>query len=314
MSWLSLILIAYLILSVSNMIDKIFLSHFVTESIVYTIWVSLLSVGMVALFVLHWFLDHGAYTSLKDLGELTLMNPLDQIISFIIGIIFTLSIYCLYSALQKGEASRILPLIGGSMPIMIYLISFWYDPLDPARFLAFGLLVLGAVLISWTPTHGSPKKLRIGMVYGLGAAASFAVFFVLTQYILNHQGFINGVVWPRLGSAACLVALMTNARVRHKFATSLKHLNYQMRSLWLGSQALGALGFLGQQYVISLPKVSVALVVALQSVQYALILLFASVLTVFRPALLREFVSRRIIFQKIAALVCIGAGLYLIAV
>ena len=52
MSWLAIVIIAYFILSVSNILDKIFLSKVVTESIVYAIWVSAVSV-IIAGVVLH---------------------------------------------------------------------------------------------------------------------------------------------------------------------------------------------------------------------------------------------------------------------
>jgi len=214
MNWLSVIFISYFILSISNLVDKIFLSKIVTESIVYAIWVSFLSVGLVAIFVIHWNLNPSAYAGFKDLGELSIMTPGFVFLSIIVGILFTSSIYLLYTALQKGEASRVIPLIGGSMPILIFVLTFFYEPLAFNQLLAFVFLVVGSILISLVPGEHKKKKTDYTILVALGASLSFALFFVLTQLIFRHHGFINGIVWPRLGSALSLVFLFAFPDIR----------------------------------------------------------------------------------------------------
>lgn len=312
MSWLVIIFISYFILSISNLVDKIFLSKIVTESIVYAIWVSILSVGIVGIFVIHWILDNSAYSHLKSLGELSMMTPWFILVSIIVGILFTTSIYLLYTSLQKGEASRVIPLIGGSMPVIIYLLTVWYDPLDAGKFMAFFFLVLGTVLISIMPARHGTTKRRVSVGLALAASLSFAIFFVLMQYIFRQQGFINGIVWPRLGSFFALLYLFAFPNIRKMMRYSLSHLSLKLRAGWLFNQSLGAIGFLGQQYVISIPGVSVALVSALQSIQYAFILIFATGLSLFQPKILQEVITPKVIIQKVLAFVAIGIGLFLI--
>ncbi len=200
------------------------------------------------------------------------------------------------------------------MPVLIYLLTFFYDPLDSAfKYGAFTFLVMGSILISYTPAQPAAKKTNTGIWLALGASFSFAVFFVLNQYIFRNYGFINGMVWPRLGTALSLVYLLSKADVRHQMATILKPLSFRLQSVWIVSQGLAAIGFLGQSYVISIPGVRVAMVSALQSVQYAFILVLATALSAFKPELLREHVSRVIIMLKLGSLICIGIGLYLVS-
>jgi hypothetical protein len=52
---------------------------------------------------------------------------------------------------------------------------------------------------------------------------------------------------------------------------------------------------------------------ALQGVQYVFLLIFAIILSFKLPKILKEEISREIIFQKVAAILLIGAGLILIA-
>lgn len=314
MPWLNIILVSYLILSVSNLIDKIFLSKIVTDSIVYAIWVSILSVFVVLLLAIDVSLNQatGGYASL--FGELGWMSPWFIFVSFVVGVLFTLAIYLLYSALQKGEASRVIPLIGGSMPILIYAMTFYYDPLDHKKLISFIFLVAGTILISLTPKDPRSTSKNYGVWLAIGASLSFALYFVMTQYLFRQQGFMNGLVWPRLGSAFVVLMLFVNRRIRSKMLHSLRPLSKRLRGTWLANQALGALGFVGQQYVISIPGVSVALISALQSMQYVFILTFATILSFFKPVLLKEQITPAVIAQKLLALLCIGVGLYFVAV
>jgi drug/metabolite transporter (DMT)-like permease len=148
----------------------------------------------------------------------------------------------------------------------------------------------------------------------MGASFSFALYFVMTQYLFRQEGFVNGLIWPRLGSALAVAVLLFHPGIRSKVIHSLRPLSVKMRSTWLANQVLGAVGFVGQQYVISIPGVSVALISALQSMQYVFILLFATAVSLFRPRLLREHITFSIIVQKILALLCISVGLYFVSI
>ncbi len=314
MNWLYIILISYFILSISNLVDKIFLSSIVTESIVYATWVSVMSVGVVALLVIDVMVSQFIDSRPMPFGLLTFMTLWHTLVAIFVGIIFTLAIYLLYTALQKGEASRVLPVIGGSMPILAFFMTFSYDPLDTAKFLAFLFLVIGTIIISITPRGKTSQPRRWGTIYALAASLSFSLFLVLTQYLSREEGFMNSLVWPQLGTAVALVFLAFSKSIRASIANSLKPLSFRMKVIWLASQGLGAIGFVGQRYVISFPHVSVALVSALQSFQYVFILLFAALITFFKPKLLQEHISAPVILQKIAALIFIGIGLYFVAI
>lgn len=79
----------------------------------------------------------------------------------------------------------------------------------------------------------------------------------------------------------------------------------------LGAQGLGALAFVLQNYAISFG--SVAIINALQGVQYAFLLLFAWLLTLFYPKIIKEDISKKILWKKIGAIVLISLGLYWLA-
>lgn len=80
--------------------------------------------------------------------------------------------------------------------------------------------------------------------------------------------------------------------------------------LFLFNQALGSTAFILQNYAIFLGPV--AIITALQGVQYAIMMFFAFVLGFFFKEYKEKF-SWKILIQKTAALIFISFGLYLIA-
>jgi len=312
MNWLQIALVSYFILSIATLVDKIFLSKVVAASFVYMLWVVMLSIVIAGGFAVVVLVSQSAGVWPTTVaGSFTLMSSWYMFIAIVVGIFFTAALYFLYSSIQKGEISRITPIIGGSMPLLIYAMTFYHQPLDAGKLIAFLILVTGTVLISYMPRRSGDKK-GGGYFLALGASFSFAVFFVLTQYLFREQGFINGIIWPRAGSLLVVIAFLSVPGIRRQFVESITSVSRSVRLAWLGNQGLAVTGFVGQAFAISLPGVSVALVAALQSVQYALILIYASLLSIFQPRLMKEYLSTKVIIQKVLSLVLIGIGLYIV--
>ena len=61
------------------------------------------------------------------------------------------------------------------------------------------------------------------------------------------------------------------------------------------------------------PLAFLAIINALQGVQYVFLLIFAVLLSLKFPQILKEEISREIIFQKVVAILLIGGGLVILA-
>ena len=100
--------------------------------------------------------------------------------------------------------------------------------------------------------------------------------------------------------------------VSREIFSGFEHMKKKGRLIFLGNQFIAAIGFLLQNYAVSLA--SVALVSALQGVEYAFLLILGGILTLFYPQAVKENISRAVIIQKIIAIVLIGVGLYFMAI
>ncbi len=88
----------------------------------------------------------------------------------------------------------------------------------------------------------------------------------------------------------------------------------KMSGLFILGQIFGGVGVISLFYAIFLAKpVQVPLINALEGIRYAFLLLFVFVLAKKFPQLLKEEISKKVILQKIIAILLIGTGLMFLA-
>lgn len=309
MSWLIIAIIAYFLLALVNIGDKLFLGNFVPNYKAYSALVAIL--GMVVFVIAPWFLSWPG-TSVF-------------ILSLVSGALFILALITFFFSLQVGQASRVIPFIGGLVPI--FSLGFSYvllsERLGLEQLVAFALLIIGTVIMVrlphkthwWTdiwekihPTHDT-KELLIAVC----SSILFAGSFVSTKLVYEQTDFFNGFLWIRLGSFIVGLLLITNPATRKAFVNTIKSIPTKQGGLFITNQLFGAGGFLLQSFAISLG--SVALVNALQGVQYVFVIILAAIASIFFPKLAGdEDIDIKIIIEKIFAALIIGGGLWLLAV
>lgn len=297
MFWLPLSIGAYFLNAVASIVDKSLLEKAIPQSRLYAFFVGVL--GLIGLVVAPFGI------SIPSAGFL--------LISFVTGAIFVLALALFFTALQRSEASRVVPFVGGVQPLGIFLLSFLFlnETLSLWQIIAFMCLVAGGVIIS-LPAKKQPtseKKLPwVGLA--LAAGVAFACFYVLTKYLYLNESFVNGFAWPRIGAAIAACFLLFEPAVR----TSLKKMRQsgtgKVSVIFLFGQGAGALSFIVLNYAISLG--SVTLINALQGTQYVFVFVMAVALAWKFPKLLGENITPRVIIQKVIAIGAIVLGLILL--
>src|SRR3990167_6950595 len=125
---------------------------------------------------------------------LKFVGTLDLLIAIIGGASFVVALYFLYVATRQTTISRLLPIEGGLVPIftLVFAYLFLGERLSQMQLLAFGLMVLGAVLIAFKYEKGGWYAKALGNA--TIAAVFFALSFVLTKYIFDETNFVSGLI------------------------------------------------------------------------------------------------------------------------
>lgn len=307
--WLIAAIFSYLILAVVFLVDKHLLTGKIQNPKVYAFYVGTLGI-LVLLFI--------PFTNFS-------VPTLPQIsISFLAGAFWIIGLIWFYKALKLFETSRVVPAIGGLTPLfsltLIYIFSKGKETLNGSDFLAFLFLILGTVLITYENSRISLKSLSIS-----GAAAFlFSLSFVLTKYVYLSQDFLNGYIWIRIGgflAALCLLFLSKDIK-KEIFRKKINYSSFisgfslsKTAIVFTLNQGAGVVASILQNIAFFLaPLIYVALINALQGVQYAFLLVLTLIISLKFPNIMREKISRKIISQKLLAVVFIGVGLIFLAI
>ena len=293
MFWLAIIILAYFLFAVVSLVDRYLLIG-PPSSKIYTFYVGILGILSLALAPFVGFF-------VPDFYKL--------IFCLTVGAVYILALFALYFGLERFEASRIVPAVGGFLPILtfllVYFLSGFRGTLSFKEFLAFILLILGSIIINYSSSGKiSFESLKISAIIGLLLSLSF----VLTKYVYLQLPFWTGFIWIRIGSFLTALFFILFKTVRKEIFSGTPVFNLKTRIFFLLNQGVGAGAFILQNWAISLAGlIYLPLINALQGIQYFFLFILGLLF-------LKEGLSKKVIGQKIAAILIIGIGLAILAV
>ncbi|MBI4433591.1 DMT family transporter [Candidatus Uhrbacteria bacterium] len=295
-SWIPIVVGAHLLNAFAFLVDKFLLAQSVPNPAVYAFSVGML--GAVAFAFLPF--------------DFVIPTAAQAVLDVAAGVTFVVALLCFFTALKRGEASRIVPYVGGTIPMWTLIFAYLGlgERLSPRELFAFAILVTGSALIAREPAGGSRRGARGAYVVASFAAIAFALSTVLMKAVFETQPFLAGFIWSRAGAVLAALALLLHPATRRAIFRKKERPSRHSFGLFLGGQIAGAVGFLSLQYAVNLA--SPTLVNALQGVQYAFLFAFVFFLGHRFPQL-RERWTRPIIVQKLCALGVIALGLALLA-
>lgn len=284
-------IIAYALYAANGVIDKFLLSKAVRSPAVYAFYIGIT----------------GPLTFVLAPFGLKFLSFGDLIIAIIGGASFVWALLFLYKATKQTSISRILPIEGGLVPVFTLIFAYLIlgERLASTQLIAFALLVVGAIIISLKEdkTGWHAKALGNAII----AAILFALSFVLTKHTFDSSNFISGLIWTRLGFFLVALSFLIPKSVRTAVFNAPKQTTTGNKYLYYGARVTGSISGFLQNYAISLG--SVTIVNAMQGTQYALLLVGTIILSKYFPQILKEKITRRILMQKVLAIVLITCGL-----
>ncbi len=303
MFWLLLTLLAYFLNAIAMVIDKTLLKRDIKNPFVYTFYIAALGAVLMVLAVpIAYFLSL----------ELIWPGWSQFWISMLAGGTFSIGLFLLFIALRKSDATRLTPIVGGLTPVFVLILAYFFlnESLLTKQIIAFILIIAGTFLVSLEVTKGDVRFRKI-LLLALPAALFFGLSYVLTKDVYNHQPFVSGFVWTRLGAFLVVLLPMILPANRHDLLHPGGHKGIQKaKGRFLFGQACGGSSAVLIQYAISIA--SVTLVQALQGTQYVFVFLMVLITTFYFPKFLKEKISPSIIVQKTVAILLIVLGIYYI--
>lgn len=294
MNWLIIALAAYLLMAVAVTIDKLLLTKKIENPLVYAFIISAL--GLVALFLIPFGFEFGSFNQIAP--------------AILAGGIFMFALVFLFKALNQNEASRVTPFVGGLQPIFVLILAWTFlnEQLGLEQLIALVMIIMGTIVISWEKEN---TKLT-SYLFAFGAALGFAFYYTLIKYVFLNQDFISGFIWSRIGAFIFAFTLLIIKNTRKDLKKTWRQPKKNTGPLLLFGQINGALGFILLNYAVAISP-SVAIINALQGVQYAFVVIIILILSQKFPKILTEKFTPLIFTQKILAIIILAIGIFLLS-
>jgi drug/metabolite transporter (DMT)-like permease len=304
MLWLIIAISAYFLFAIVVLGDKYLLSGLPNPKS-YSFYVGVL--GILVLFLIPF-----VGFSIPEISQILL--------SLLAGAVFIFALFGLYTGLENFEASRIVPAIGGLLPLftfgLVYLFSCGKEVLTFGDLPAFILLIFGSCLITFKKGKSiTSKSLKLSVI----TALLFALAFVLAKFVYLSQPFWSGFIWMRIGGFLAAICFIFTREVKKEIFERKFTFQKKTGTFFLLNQTMAAGAFILQNWAIALaPLGFLAFINALEGTKYVFLLIFTTSLSLAQPLWvkkvgLKEEISRKILFQKIMAILLIGGGLALLA-
>ncbi len=300
MLWFLTATLGYFFLAVVSLFDRYFLVTSIPNPKIYTFNIGIL-----------WFF---ASLPLIFFG-ITLPGFNLILLGLGAGLIRIFAILFLAKSIVASEVSRVVPAIGGLLPIFSFLFFFFYFPqsgiFNLFQLIAFLLLIFGSVLISLEKSSLKIFAFKT-LKYPIISAFFFALNFFLTKILFLKIDFITGFFLILIGGGLGAVLFLASSQVRQSIFA--QKITPKISGFFIMGQAFGGVGVIFQFYAVFLANPGqVPLINALEGIRYLFLFLFIFLLSFCRPKLLKEEIMTTFL-QKIIAILLIGGGLFLLAI
>ncbi len=306
MNWIGIAILAYFLLALEIVLDKFLLSSKrVSHPAIYAFYSG--TMGMFAVvfapFGFHWI----SYEKM--------------FFSFIAGMIFIYGMLSLFWAVKRGEASRVLPIVGAVVPITSFFLAivFLGEDLGLRGTLGIGALIFGGILISFNLAKNRTRIFFEGFRASILAGFLLAVSTIIIKALYNEDNFLNVFIWTRAGAFLGVLSFFLIPIWRKpilnsllKFKKSEKEEKKSGASFVL-AKTLGGSGSFLKENAVSMSLASVTVVNALVSVEYVFIFGLSIIFSAWMPKIMREEKDFKSIAQKIIAIAIITLGLILVS-
>ncbi len=215
-------------------------------------------------------------------------------------------------ALQIEETSRVAALVY-VFPVFVFLGAFVFlgETLTAKDYAGGFLLVSSAFLVSYRPA-----KKGENVVFS-PALKYMAVFWVFTasyalaaKYLLAFMNEWHLILWTSLGGFMMVLPLLGKFEIRKEVSEYLRISPY-IFSVLLADELFDFLG--RSAFIFAYSLGSVALVSSVSALQPFITLFYVVLLGLFVPGIMPEEMGRKTIALKIAAILLIVAGVYLVS-
>lgn len=296
MTWIIYALVAYAFVSVANIIDKFLVEKQIKDSSTIVLFTGTVAfVTGVLLYIIRGFP----------------ILPPDQLVCVIAaGVLLEIYLLPYFRALELEDASSVVPLFQ-AIPVFTLLFSFVFlkEVLLPKQYIGFVFLLGSGVMLSLAPRS---RGIGLRRAFWLMMLSSMlcAVAHVFFKFVVDLSNVWDAIAYESMGIGLGTLMIFAWPGYMRRFIHHAK----RMKPVAWGALATSEVFYILFRvlYAFALSLGSVSLISVLGGSQPVFVLVYAWILSVFAPSIVKEAYDKKILTKKFGALVGIFIGLWLI--
>lgn len=294
MNWIILVVIASFLSAIVNTIDKYVLTKWVENPLVSVlVSCSIGLLGGVAIFLTRGFAH---------------MSFFNIFLAFIAGLCYLLTNIFYFKAMKIEEMSRVEPLYHLSpLFILIFAAIFLGEVFTFLNYIGIFSLMAGAFLIS--SRSFSKITFNLAFWFVMISVLALSINLLLAKYLLNFADYWTVFSWISISAFIGMIPLIF-IHFPDLVRTTKKYGKKVLVVMSL-SETITVISMLLMIMAASIGYVT--LVDALSAIQTFFVLLIALVFSIFYPSILKEEISKAVVFQKVIAVILLFGGVFLIS-
>lgn len=298
MNYLLIAITAYLLNAISVTIDKILLVKKLPNPALYVFYISLFSLAVLVLAPFSKFPNIEAFW-----------------ISSFSTILWTLGAYFMFKALKSGEASRVIPVIGTLIPIILLGMQALSGIVLANEIFAVLILLAGLIFLVFPYFKGKISKDEF--LLEIVSALLFANSYYLLKIAYDLADFFSVFVYCRLILVPLILVIIIIPFLRKKIlGAQSNHPKVNIFSktgvlLFIG-QAAGGGSHMMLTFAISLANP--AIINSIQGIQYIFLFILSLLLSRKFPQAFGEKLTKINLAGKIIGIILIFFGLWVLSV
>ncbi|MBI2631357.1 DMT family transporter [Candidatus Nomurabacteria bacterium] len=232
----------------------------------------------------------------------------DKLLLFVSGILTIVWIILYLFTLEIEETSSVVPWFL-SVPIFGYILGYFFlgENLTLNQFFGSGVVFLGLILISFDFREEKGKFKHKPALYMLFACIAIAISGIIFKYVTVGGNFWVSSFWEYFGLGITgLLIFLFIPKYRESFLNMNKTGGHVILGVNIVSEFMSVAGNLLSNFALLLAPA--ALVFLVGSFQPAIVLLLTVIGTKFFPHIVQENLSKKLLLQKITAVVIMVIG------
>jgi|SRR3989344_5572770 len=231
--------------------------------------------------------------------------------SLILGVIYGGMFYFQLKVLKEKEASEV-AILSRSKPIVLAILAHFLlrENLPVGAYVGIGLLTLGGMLISGKQWRFINKQTVKNYGYLFTFILLSSLVSIGQKYIITPQNTWQVTYWMNMGTILTGLLLLGLPLRRQQFLKYLKLIPGKVYVTKISSQIAYLAGTLAHSFALAYGSVSI--VGGIYSIQPLMVILIASLLTLYFPGIIKEDVSSSSLGRKIAAVALVIGGSWLL--